>query len=58
MLVLHYESCGISTFLFYQNFFIDKTTEYGLDGITATNFNLVDLDRDDFTDLVILKSLN
>lgn len=34
--------------------FIDKTVEYGLEGIEATNFNLVDIDRDGFTDLVVI----
>jgi hypothetical protein len=34
--------------------FVDKTSEYGLDGLIATNFSLVDLDRDGFTDIMIL----
>lgn len=34
--------------------FIDKTEFYGLKDIQATNFNLVDIDRDGFTDLVII----
>ncbi len=34
--------------------FIDKTEQYGLSGITAANFNVVDLNSDGFSDLVIL----
>lgn len=34
--------------------FIDKTEAYGLAGIFATNFNIVDFDQDGFSDLVIL----
>jgi len=37
-----------------QTSFIDKTEFYGLNGLEATNFNLVDIDRDGFTDLVII----
>ncbi len=37
-----------------KNRFIDKTADYGLDSISATNFSLVDLDNDGFTDLMIL----
>jgi len=34
--------------------FIDKTSFYGLENLEATNFSLVDLDRDGFTDIMIL----
>jgi enediyne biosynthesis protein E4 len=34
--------------------FQDKTEEYGLGGLTAVNFNAVDLNQDGLTDLVIL----
>ena len=34
--------------------FIDKTSEYGLDGLYAVTFNAVDLNFDGYTDLVIL----
>jgi enediyne biosynthesis protein E4 len=34
--------------------FIDKTDQYGLSGVKATNFNLVDIDNDGYTDLVVL----
>ena len=37
-----------------QTNFIDKTEAYGLKGIKATNFNLVDIDKDGFTDLVVI----
>lgn len=36
------------------NHFIDKSTDYGLSGVEAVNFNVVDLDRDGYSDLVIL----
>ena len=34
--------------------FVDKTEQYGLAGVTATNFNIVDLNSDGFSDIVIL----
>jgi hypothetical protein len=34
--------------------FVDKTNEYGLEGVKGTNFNLVDIDKDGFTDLVVI----
>jgi hypothetical protein len=34
--------------------FIDKTSEYGLDTFEAVNFNLVDINRDGLTDIVLL----
>lgn len=37
-----------------KTFFIDKTKEYGLGDISATNFNMVDIDKDGFTDLVMI----
>lgn len=37
-----------------KNSFIDKTSDYGLAGVKGTNFNMVDLDRDGFTDMVII----
>jgi len=37
-----------------HNAFLDKTAQYGLEGVEATNFNLVDLTRDDYTDLVVI----
>ena len=36
--------------------FIDKTQEYGLSGLKASNFNVVDINEDGYSDLVILKS--
>lgn len=36
--------------------FVDKTEEYGLGGIKGYNFNVVDLDADGFSDLVVLES--
>ena len=34
--------------------FIDRTKEYGLEGLKAANFNIVDINGDGFSDLVIL----
>ncbi len=36
--------------------FIDKTDEYGLTGLKATNFNIVDLNGDDYSDIILLPS--
>lgn len=36
--------------------FIDKTTQYGLDGVEADNFNIVDINLDGYPDLVILEN--
>lgn len=37
-----------------NNSFVDKTADYGLDGVSGTNFNMVDIDKDGFTDIVII----
>ena len=36
------------------NFFVDKTKDYGLEGVTGTHFYAVDLNNDGYTDLVVL----
>lgn len=38
------------------NSFIDKTTDYGLAGIEAYNFNVVDFNGDNYSDLAIIPS--
>lgn len=39
-----------------SDLFIDKTDQYGLFGVKAFNFNLVDLNSDGYTDLVTIPS--
>jgi len=39
-----------------QTFFIDKAEYYGLDKIKAYNLNVVDLNGDDYSDIVVLPS--
>lgn len=36
--------------------FVNKTSEYGLDKVKAQYFNLVDLNNDNYSDLVVLKT--
>ena len=37
-----------------ENLFRDKTTEYGLEGVEAVNFLLIDLNRDFIEDLIVI----
>lgn len=39
-----------------NKFYIDKTSDYGLAGVKAYNFSVIDLDIDGFSDLVIIPS--
>lgn len=39
-----------------QNFFKDKTVDYGLGSITAYNFNVVDINGDNYSDIVVIPS--
>ncbi|MEX0797913.1 MAG: VCBS repeat-containing protein, partial [Bacteriovoracaceae bacterium] len=38
-----------------ETFFVDKTNEYGLEGLSASNLMLVDLNNDNYSDLVLIK---
>lgn len=39
-----------------QTFFVDKAKEYGLEDIKAYNLNVVDLNGDDYSDIVVIPS--